>query len=215
VAAQQYFCQQLFCEKCWNGKLCFLICYCIVTLCVVWTVSCLAAVTLASTSTSMRTFLSRQLASTVRNVSPMWDMCLFFALNLTVKKLCHRVCHRVKWCVNFCLSYHIIAFSALTLLVGRQEGHPSCKETEWWGAGVVICLDRGADSHITQLMPCHLLSLPSVKSRLVFPFLYRLTQIVPDRGLLNGCVYYISERWNLSIVCPPGDCLLDAACFIS
>ena len=35
-----------------------------------------------------------------------------------------------------------IAFSALTLLVGqlgRQEGHPSCKKTEWWGTGVVIC----------------------------------------------------------------------------
>jgi len=40
------------------------------------------------------------------------------------------------------------AFSALTLLVGRQEGHPACKKTEWWGAGVVICLARGADLHM-------------------------------------------------------------------
>ena len=31
-------------------------------------------------------------------------------------------------------------FSALTLLVGRQEGHPACKKTEQWGAGMVICL---------------------------------------------------------------------------
>jgi len=31
-------------------------------------------------------------------------------------------------------------FSALTLLVGRQEGHPACKK-QWWGAGVVICLE--------------------------------------------------------------------------
>jgi len=31
------------------------------------------------------------------------------------------------------------SFSALTLLVGRQEGHPACKKTEWWGAGMVIC----------------------------------------------------------------------------
>ena len=29
----------------------------------------------------------------------------------------------------------IFAFSALTLLVGRQEGHPACKKTERWGAG--------------------------------------------------------------------------------
>ena len=45
------------------------------------------------------------------------------------------------------------AFSALTLLVGWQEGHPTCKKTEWWGAGVVICLERGADLHVAQLMP--------------------------------------------------------------
>jgi len=38
-------------------------------------------------------------------------------------------------------------------LVGRQEGHPACKKTEWWGAGVVICLERGADLHMPQLMP--------------------------------------------------------------
>jgi len=56
-------------------------------------------------------------------------------------------------------------FSALTLLVGRQEGHPACKKTEWWGA---VCLERGADLHMAQLIP---LSLASVKSRLVFTFL--------------------------------------------
>jgi len=33
----------------------------------------------------------------------------------------------------------LTAISALTLMVGRQEGHPACKK-EWWGAGVVICL---------------------------------------------------------------------------
>jgi len=33
------------------------------------------------------------------------------------------------------------AFSALTLSVGRQKGHPACKKTKWWGAGVLICLE--------------------------------------------------------------------------
>jgi len=28
----------------------------------------------------------------------------------------------------------------LTLLVGRQEGHPACKK-QWWGAGMVMCLE--------------------------------------------------------------------------
>ena len=27
------------------------------------------------------------------------------------------------------------------LLVGRQEGHPACKKTEWWDAGIVILLE--------------------------------------------------------------------------
>jgi len=31
-------------------------------------------------------------------------------------------------------------FSALTLWVGRQEGHPACKKLEWYGTGVVVCL---------------------------------------------------------------------------
>jgi len=46
---------------------------------------------------------------------------------------------------TFCRHILHFAFSALTLLVGRQEGHPACK-TEWWGTGVVICLERGAVS---------------------------------------------------------------------
>jgi len=33
------------------------------------------------------------------------------------------------------------AFSALMLLVGRQVGHPACKN----GAGMVICLQQGAN----------------------------------------------------------------------
>jgi len=47
----------------------------------------------------------------------------------------------------------MVAFSALTLLVGRQEGHLAYKKTEWWSAGVVICLERGADLHMAQVMP--------------------------------------------------------------
>ena len=35
---------------------------------------------------------------------------------------------------------------------------------------------------------CHSLSLAPVKSRLVLPFWYRLTRVVPDKGLLNMCV---------------------------
>jgi len=42
----------------------------------------------------------------------------------------------------------------LTLLVGRQEGHPDGKKLSGVGTGVVICLDPGAnDLHMVQLMP--------------------------------------------------------------
>jgi len=49
-----------------------------------------------------------------------------------------------------------------------------------WDAIVVICLGRGADLHMAQLMPLPLtISCPS-KSRLVLPFWYRLTRVVLD-----------------------------------
>jgi len=53
--------------------------------------------------------------------------------------------------INRTVIMHIYPFSALTLLVGRQEGHPACKK-QWWVAGVVTCLERGADLHMAQLM---------------------------------------------------------------
>ena len=36
-------------------------------------------------------------------------------------------------------------------LGGRKGIRPA--KTEWWGTGVVICLERGADLHIAPLMP--------------------------------------------------------------
>jgi len=62
-------------------------------------------------------------------------------------------------------------FSALTLLVGRQEGHPACKKTEWWGSGVVICLERCADLHMAQLMPHPLTVSCFSKIQIGFTFL--------------------------------------------
>jgi len=84
-----------------------------------------------------------------------------------------------------------MSFSALTLLVGWQEGHPACKKTDRWVIGVVICLERGADLHMAQLMP---LSRASVKSSLVLPFWYRLPRVVREKGPLNGCMYHIGRN---------------------
>jgi len=66
---------------------------------------------------------------------------------------------------------HPFAFSALTLLVGRQEGHPACKKTEWWSAGVVVCLEQFADLHMAQLMPLPLTVICVSKIQIGFTFL--------------------------------------------
>jgi len=82
----------------------------------------------------------------------------------------------------------IFAFNALTLLVGRQEGHPACKKLEWWGVGLVIYLERCADLHTAQLMPLPLAVSCFSKSQIDFTFWYRPTWVVLDKGPLNGCM---------------------------
>jgi len=73
-------------------------------------------------------------------------------------------------------------------LVGRQDGHPACKKL----SGCVQALLSDCSEVQTCIWPsgchCHSLSLASVKSRLVLPFWYRLTWVVPDKWPLNGCV---------------------------
>ena len=79
---------------------------------------------------------------------------------------------RVYCCNNLLVSYTSFpAFSALTLLVGRQEGHPACKKLEWWGTGMVICLERDADLHMAQLMPQPLTVSCFSKIQIGFTFL--------------------------------------------
>jgi len=76
----------------------------------------------------------------------------------------------------------------LTLLVGRQEGHPACKKLEWWGAGMVICLERDADLHMPQLMPLPLTVSCFSKIQIGFTFLVPAYPGSPGKGPLNGCV---------------------------
>jgi len=52
--------------------------------------------------------------------------------------------------------------------LGGRKGIQPVK-TEWWDSGIVICLRRGADLHMAQLMPLPLTTSCSSKSRLVLP----------------------------------------------
>jgi len=98
------------------------------------------------------------------------------------------------------------AFSALTLLVGRQEGHPACKKTEWWGAGVAICLERGADLHMAQLMPLPLTVSCFTKIQIGFTFLVLAHPGSPGKRVVKrlcvrvGSSFYHMTTWH-GILC--------------
>ena len=68
-------------------------------------------------------------------------------------------------------------------LGGRKGIRPV--KTEWW---VLAWLSVWSEVH-TCTWPswchCHSLSLASAKSRLVLPFWYRLTRVIPEKGPLN------------------------------
>jgi len=53
---------------------------------------------------------------------------------------------------------------------------------------MVICLERGADLHVAQLMPLPLAVSCFSKIQMVLPFWYRLTRVVSEKGPLKVCV---------------------------
>jgi len=55
--------------------------------------------------------------------------------------------------------------SALTMLVGRQEGHPACKKTEWLSVWSEVA------QHMAQLMPLPLTVSCFSKIQIDFTFL--------------------------------------------
>jgi len=95
------------------------------------------------------------------------------------------------------------------LLVGWQEGHPACKKTEWWGAGVVICLERGADLHGAQLMPLPLTVSCFSKIQIGFTFLVpahpgspgqrviKWVCVSPNRTILEAANRKVKPLWIL------------------
>ena len=92
-----------------------------------------------------------------------------------------------------------------TLLVGWQEGHPACKKTEWWGASMVICLERGADLHMALLMPLPLTVSCFSKIQVGFTFMLPAHLGSPGKGAVKWVyvsvsyvpVEYISSKCNM------------------
>jgi len=90
------------------------------------------------------------------------------------------------------------AFIALTPLVGWQEGHTACKKTEWWGAGMVICLEWRAYLHTAQLMPLPLTVSCFSKIQIGFTFLLPALSASPgQRAVKPVCVCVcVFVNWN-------------------
>jgi len=111
-----------------------------------------------------------------------------------------------KLLICFILSWSSYdAFTALTLLVGYQEEHPACKN---WVMRCWCGYLSGARCRLSAYGPADATasktpSSASFKSRLVFPFWYRLTQVVLEKRLLSVhmCVYCHSKafRWYLYV----------------
>ena len=64
---------------------------------------------------------------------------------------------------------------------------------------MVICLERGADLHMAQLMPLPLTVSCFSKVQIGLPFWYRFTRVVPDKGPLKGCMYVCMYLWLIKV----------------
>jgi len=110
-------------------------------------------------------------------------------------------CDDVWWSLLSLLCWRELtscAFSALMLLVGRQEGHPACKKlSSEVLAWLSRCLEWGADLHMAQLMPLPLTISCSSKIQIGFTFLIPAHLGSPGtNGPLNGCVCVL--QWFLA-----------------
>jgi len=63
--------------------------------------------------------------------------------------------------------------------LGGRKGIRPVKKTEQWVAGMVICLEQGAEFHMAQLMPLSLTVSCFSKIQIGFTFL------VPDKGAVK------------------------------
>jgi len=73
--------------------------------------------------------------------------------------------------MNYLLICWVVPSVRWRCWLGGRKGIRPVKKTEWWGAGMVICLERGADLHIAQLMPLPLTVSCFSKIQIDFTFL--------------------------------------------
>ena len=107
-----------------------------------------------------------------------YHACVIHIIVLRSSKL--YIAHRIAFSA-------LLSFSALTRFGGRKGIRPV--KTEWWGAGVVICLELCADLHMAQLMPLPLAVSCFSKIQIGFTFLVPAQLGSPvQRAIKRVCV---------------------------
>ena len=87
--------------------------------------------------------------------------------------------------------------------LGGRKGIRPVKKLEWWGAGVVIWLERGADLHMAQLMPLPLIVSCFSKSQIGFTFLVPAHLGRPGKRAVKWVCVYIRVILCGLEACPP------------
>ena len=77
---------------------------------------------------------------------------------------------KLRTAISLVYLYFLLPSVLWRCWLGSRKGIQPVK-TEWWGAGVVICLEKGADLHMAQLMPLPLTASCFSKIQIGFTFL--------------------------------------------
>ena len=112
---------------------------------------------------------------------------IYLITNKISHSLLSSICSSVLWCC---------------WLDGRKSIQP-VKKLEWWGAGMVICLERGAnDLHMVQLMQLSPYHLCFRKILSGLSFWYRPSWVVLEKRQLNNCVFASIYRcvWQWHVI---------------
>ena len=146
-----------------------------------------------------------------------------FCSNVAVPMRMYRYCRTdfVKWQLS---TFHSALSPVLCSVLGMPSVLWCCGlggwkgirpvKTDWWGAGVVVCLEQGAHLHMAQLMPLPLTGSCFSKIQIGLPFWYWLTWVVPEKGPLNRCVCVscVGRGWvglggllHTTVMCPYED----------
>ena len=73
------------------------------------------------------------------------------------------------------------------------------EKTEWWGAGAVVCLERGVDLHMAQLMPLPLTVSCFSKIQTGFTFLVPAHPGSPGKGAVNRTCVVDQHDINVNV----------------